>query len=266
MYPLLFEIQGYKAYSYGTVMVLAFILCIAFALKYAPKNLLSHQDLYNFCLITMASLLMGTKLIDMFVHGNFSPAACLNLLKFWQRGSFSFFPALLLAIILIFIYCKLKKISFLKTMDYLFPFALLGMAIQRSFGCFLAGCCYGKPTQLPWAIIFPGSSRAGSHFPGTPIHPTQLYYGIAAATIFLFLLWHKKKSRHEGEISALGLMMLAASYFFITFFRGDIGADQVFHHISRSQYYALALLLAGLFILLLHVSKGKKYQNEQEEP
>jgi len=58
MQPFLFEIFGLKAYSYGIVMVIAFILCFILALKYTPKNLLSQQDLLNFCLILMASLLI----------------------------------------------------------------------------------------------------------------------------------------------------------------------------------------------------------------
>jgi phosphatidylglycerol:prolipoprotein diacylglycerol transferase len=261
MYPYLFEIFGFKVYSYGIVMVGAFILCFVLALKYTPKNLLSQQDLLNFCLILMASLLIGTKLTGMIIQGDFSPAAWLNLLKFWQRGSFSFFPAVLLAIALIYFYCRRKSIPFFKTMDYLLPYAILAIAIQRTFGCFLAGCCYGKPTHLPWGVIFPKASRAGSHFPGIPLHPTQLYYGTAAWLIVIFLAWYKKKSRYEGEITAIGLMMLAATYFFITFFRGDIAADQVFLHLSHSQYFALALLIASLFIFLMQSIKGKKFQN-----
>jgi len=247
-------------------MVFSFILCYALALKYTPKSLVSKQDILNFCLILMASLLVGTKLTDMIIHGDFSPQAWVNLLKFWQLGSFSFFPAVLLAIILIYSYCRLKSIPFLRTMDYLLPFAILGIAIQRTFGCFLAGCCYGKPTRLPWGIIFPATSRAGRHFPGIPLHPTQLYYGIVAGLIVIFLVWHKKTSRKDGEITAIGLMMLATSYFFITFFRGDITADQVIFHLSRSQYFALALFLASLSIFILLPCQGREITQKKEEP
>jgi phosphatidylglycerol:prolipoprotein diacylglycerol transferase len=248
MLPFFIEIFGYKVYGYGITMVIAFIICITITLKYVPKDLLSSQDIYNFCLIIMASLLFGTKLLGLFAYGNFDLSAFLDLLKFWERGNFSFFPAFLLAIILIFVYCKVKEIPLLKTMDYLLPIAILGVGIQRTFGCFLAGCCYGKPTNLPWGMVFPAASRAGQHFPGIPLHPTQLYYGITAFMIFVFLLLYNKRTQKTGEITGLGFMMLASSYFFITFLRGDIQGDQVFFHLSRSQYLALGLFVVGLLI------------------
>lgn len=248
MYPFLFEIFGFKVYSYGMVMVIAFIICITLTLKYLPRDLLSSQDVYNFCLIIMGSLLFGTKLMEMVAYGDFNRHTLLNLLKFWEQGSFSFFPAFLLAVVLIFIYCRLKKIPLLKVMDYLLPIAILGVAIQRCFGCFLAGCCFGKPTGLPWGMVFPEASRAGMDFPGTPLHPTQLYYGITALLIYIFLVRYKKHAQNVGEITGLGFMMLAASYFFITFLRGDISPDQFFYHISRSQYLALVLFSMGFLI------------------
>ena len=258
MHPFLFEIFGFRLYSYGVVMVIAFIICITITLKSTPRDLLSSQDIYNFCLIIMASLLFGPKLMAIIVHGKFNLHALLEVLKFWKRGSFSFFPAFLLAVILIFLYCRLKKIPLMKTMDHLLPIAILGVAIQRTFGCFLAGCCYGKPTNLPWAMVFPEVSRAGEHFPGIPLHPTQLYYGMTCFAIFTLLMSYKKCPRKPGETTALGFMMLAFTYFFITFLRGDIPPDQVYYHISRSQYLALALFDAGLFIFLRARFQRKK--------
>jgi phosphatidylglycerol:prolipoprotein diacylglycerol transferase len=252
MHPFLFEILGFKVYSYGMVMVIAFIICITLTLKYLPGDLLSPQDIYNFCLIIMGSLLVGTKLMALVVNGDLSLAAFVGVLKFWKRGSFAFFPAFLLAVILIFLYCKLKRIHLLKAMDYLLPIAVLGVAIHRTFGCFLAGCCYGKPTDLPWGMIFANTSRAGQHFPGTPLHPTQLYYGLTAFMIFALLVIYKNKKtpRQVGEITALGFMMLALSYFFITFLRGDIPGNEIYFHLSRSQYLALVMFAAGIFLLI----------------
>lgn len=250
MHPFLFEIFGFKVYSYGMVMVIAFIICIAITLKYLPRNLLSPQDIYNFCLIIMGSLLFGTKLMALVVQGGYSLDALANVLTFWKRGSFAFFPAFLLAVILIFLYCKFKRIPLLNAMDYLLPIAILGVGIHRTFGCFLAGCCYGKPTDLPWGMIFSNTSRAGQQFPGIPLHPTQLYYGITAFMIFALLVIYKNKKtlRQVGEITALGFMMLALSYIFITFLRGNIPDSQIYFHLNRSQYLAMVMFAAGIFL------------------
>ncbi len=239
-------------------MVIAFAICVVITIKYAPKNLLTSQDIYNFCLLTMAALLFGPKLMELLMHGPFNLNSFLDLLKFWERGNFSFFPAFILAVVLIFIYCRIKKVPLFEVMDYLLPIAILGVSIHRSFACFLAGCCYGKPTDLPCGLIFPETSRAGRHFPGIAIHPTQLYYGITALLIFIFLIWYKRQSPVSGKITALGLFLLGSSYFFITFFRGDIAEEQVLYHLSHSQYFSISLFVAGFALFIWTGCRRKK--------
>lgn len=253
MYPLLFEIFGFKVYSWGAALVVAFIIGLVLVLKTLPK-FLSQQDILNICLVTILSLLVGTKLMYWLIQGEFDFSSFGDIFNLWERGGISFYPSFALAVLLIFIYCRSKKIPLLKTMDFLLPYAILGHAIHRCFGCFLAGCCCGKPTHLPWGMVFDETSRAGTHFPGTPIHPTQLYYGITSFIIFLILGIYKKHTRRNGEITALGLMLLSISYFFITFLRGDIPQTQRIFNISISQYMAAALffMAAALFAAIRH--------------
>jgi prolipoprotein diacylglyceryltransferase len=64
----------------------------------------------------------------------------------------------------------------------------------------------------------------------------------------LVIYKNKKTPRQVGEITALGFMMLALSYVFITFLRGDIPANQIYFHLSRSQYFAMVMFAAGIFL------------------
>jgi prolipoprotein diacylglyceryltransferase len=68
MLPFLFDIFGFRIFSYGMGMVFAFIICITITLKFRPQGLLSSQDVYNFCLFIMASLLFGTKLMGIILE------------------------------------------------------------------------------------------------------------------------------------------------------------------------------------------------------
>jgi phosphatidylglycerol:prolipoprotein diacylglycerol transferase len=267
MHPFLFEILGFKVYSWGAALVVAFIIGFVLVLKTLPK-FLSQQDILNICLITIFSLLVGTKMMQWMVQGDFDFSSLGKVFNPWERGSHSFYAAFILAIALIFVYCKIKKIPLLESLDFLLPYAILGLAVHRCFGCFLAGCCYGKPTNLPWGMVFPGISRAGQHYPGIHLHPTQLYYGLSSLLIFIFLLIYKKHTKHpdrSGEITALGLVLLSITYFFITFLRGDIPTDQLVFHLSLSQYMALALFIIASFMLVFLRCRVMNKESKKEE-
>lgn len=250
MHLFIFEIFGFKVYGYGLVMVLTFFVCFFIASRYASANGLTQQDIYNFCLLSLSSLLFGPKIIGMIFKSDFQWESLMETMRFWKQGGFSFYPALLTSIFLIFTYCRVKKISFFKTLDFLFPIAIFGIGIQRIFGCFLAGCCYGKPTDLPWGVVFPKGCHADLQYPGIPLHPTQLYYGISALIIAFFLWCIRKIKLKQGLLTAWGFIFLGVSYFGITFLRGDIPEDQFYYSLSLSQYLSLGLALLGVIFFL----------------
>ena len=77
-----------------------------------------------------------------------------------------------------------------RTADVLAPGVALGQAIGR-LGCFAAGCCYGRPADVPWAVTFRDvyATRTVGTPLDMPLHPTQLYESLAASLIFFVLLW-----------------------------------------------------------------------------
>ncbi len=79
---------------------------------------------------------------------------------------------------------------------------LLGIRI----GCFLQGCCYGRPSSLPWAVAFPAARE--------PVHPLQLYFGVAGLLMFLALSWYQRRKRYDGEV----LLWFALTFFWSTWF------------------------------------------------
>ena len=125
------------------------------------------------------------------------------------------------------------------------------------FGCFFAGCCYGKPTTLPWGITFTDPFAAANV--GTPLgvhlHPTQLYEAGAEVLILLgLLLTEKKGKRYPGRTFWLYILLYAVSRFIIEYFRGDErGTVGIF---STSQF--ISLVLAPLAIgMLVYLARAK---------
>ena len=250
MYPVLFTVHEIPIYSYGIGMLLAFTISTGLVIKYRSKSGISFYHIVDFCLIAIFSIFFAEKIFIFIVSFPHQPFSLIHILKFWERGAHATFGAFLPAAILVAAYCRLKKLPLALTIDFLFPYTMLALAIQRFFGCFLAGCCFGKPTSLPWGIIFPAISRAGARFSATSIHPTQLYYGLSSLFIFGLLIFYQRRQRTAGESTAIGVFGFSLTYFLITFLRGDLVQHSTRWNLTHSQYASLILLGVSTFFML----------------
>jgi phosphatidylglycerol:prolipoprotein diacylglycerol transferase len=140
------------------------------------------------------------------------------------------------------------------TCDVFAPGIALGHVVGR-LGCLFAGCCYGKPTSVPWAITFTdpfAATNVGTPL-NVPLHPTQLYEAGAEALILLVLLATEKRGRpFPGRTFWLYILLYSISRYVIEIYRGDPrGTIGIF---STSQF--ISLLLAPLAIgMLLYLGR-----------
>jgi phosphatidylglycerol:prolipoprotein diacylglycerol transferase len=123
----------------------------------------------------------------------------------------------------------------------------LGHAIGR-MGCFVAGCCYGKPTSLPWGVTF--TSPVAERIAGTPLHvslhPTQLYEAGAEFLNLLLLIWLGSRQRFTGQLIGAYFILYGIERGTIEFFRGDPGRTMMFHDaVSMMQIVSVGLIVAG---------------------
>ena len=119
----------------------------------------------------------------------------------------------MLAIVAAVAYARWKQIVVLDVFDYFAPTVGLGIGISR-IGCFLNGCCFGTPTDLPWGIEFPIGSIPYAVFGSQHLHPAQIYsslYGLALFGVLHFLL---KRRQFIGQIVAI-MFMAEAIFRFI---------------------------------------------------
>jgi phosphatidylglycerol:prolipoprotein diacylglycerol transferase len=167
-----------------------------------------------------------------------------------------FYGGLILAVIVALWYIRRAGLPLWTTCDVFAPGIALGHVVGR-FGCFFAGCCYGKPTTLPWGIVFTDPFAAANV--GTPLgvhlHPTQLYEAGAEGLILIGLLLTEKKGKsYPGRTFWLYILLYAVSRFIIEYFRGDErGTVGIF---STSQF--ISLVLAPLAIgMLVYLARAK---------
>jgi phosphatidylglycerol:prolipoprotein diacylglycerol transferase len=142
------------------------------------------------------------------------------------------------------------------TTDVFAPGIALGHVVGR-MGCLLAGCCFGKPTSVAWAITFTDPAAAANVGTplGIPLHPTQLYEAGAELLILGFLLlWERRGRGFPGRTFWSYMLLYGVSRFVIEFYRGD-SRGMVFDALSTSQFVSVILVPLSIVMLLL-LSRG----------
>ena len=120
----------------------------------------------------------------------------------------------------------------------------LGQAIGR-VGCFMAGCCYGMPTALPWGVTFRASEIAPL---GVALHPTQLYEMLFNFTIFALLFLRRNRVTFRGEQILSYLFLYGATRSIVEVFRGDPRGFWLWNTVSTSQLIGAAMMAAGIIL------------------
>ncbi|MCM8779407.1 MAG: prolipoprotein diacylglyceryl transferase [Candidatus Omnitrophica bacterium] len=173
---------------------------------------------------------------------------------FW-KGGLAFHGGVLGGIIWGLIFAKIKKISFWKLADTFAPFFALGEALQR-IGCFLNGCCYGKETTVPWAVVFTHPSAIAPKY--LPLHPTQLYLSLGSFFIFLFLWSKRKKIIYNGQVFLNYLILHSLFRSIVENFRADA------LHFGKTGIKT-AQLLGGLLIIISLLIKNYRVRKTKIE-
>jgi phosphatidylglycerol---prolipoprotein diacylglyceryl transferase len=248
MYPKILDIGPVTIHSYGLLLALAFIAGIWLASALARKEGLNPDAVWNMGLIIIFSALIGAKLLlflSDFSYYSQNPREIFSLSTLRSTGVY--YGGLLLALAASAWYLRRAKLPAWQVADLCAPGIALGQAIGR-LGCLSAGCCFGKPTHLPWGITF--TSQYAFDNVGVPLHtalhPTQLYESIATLLLFGYLMWRLSRRHFTGQIILEYLILYASLRFVIEFFRDDDRGFILNGLLSTSQFIGiLTVLVAG---------------------
>jgi len=267
MHPVLFTfpdwlplLGGHHIYAYGVMLGIAFVSGWYLGVKLSLREGLSYRTVNNAYLVVVVCSLVGARV----AHLISNPGT-------W-RFSTGFLPALFSSrceglvayggyiggILGAWAYLRLKKSSVWNLLDTTTPSMVLGLGFTR-IGCFLAGCCHGQPSDLPWAVVFPPGSQASHNFPGAagaslPVHPTQLYESLLGFALFPLALWLHRRRKFTGQSFLIMVVCYAVARFLLEFIRGDDDRGGLGNHaapwLSTSQIIGLVLipLAVGLYL------------------
>jgi phosphatidylglycerol:prolipoprotein diacylglycerol transferase len=255
MYPEIFHIGSFPINTYGVFLAIAFLCAILVAVRLAARDGLPRERIYDLSLWMLLGGLIGSKILMLFTEPEYRDHPLQLLSLDFLRSGGVFYGGLIGAVLTGYFLMKRYKLPWWKTADACAPGIAIGNFFGRQ-GCFAAGCCWGKPTSLPWGVKF---TELGHQITGVPtdvyLHPTQLYESFAMLVVFLFLLWMHRRKRFNGQVILLYALLYSIVRFSIEFVRddprGDIFGLTTLTGLSTSQMISLLIGIAAAVVLVI---------------
>lgn len=255
MYPVLFQFGNLELRSYGAFVALSFFIGLWLSTREAQRKGIDPRVIQDFAVYALLGGIIGARLyFILFSDPAFYLKNPWEIFAVWHGGIGvigSLFGGALVALW----YCRKKEISFWKLGDTLAPGIALGQTIGQ-FACLFNGDSYGKPTDLPWAIMYTDPRSLAPL--NIPLHPIELYEMAAYFLVFLIVWKTRKKYRADGFAFFTYLSAYGVARFSVEFFRGH---PAIFAWgIPAAQVFSVALVLASLvsFFLLGKSRKEKR--------
>ena len=267
MYPEIFRIGDFPITTYGIWLALGMLVGLYAASRLGARDGLPRERIYDLGLWVLVGGLIGSKVLMLFVEENVQ----IFTLDFLRSGGV-FYGGLIGGFLAVVIIVRLYKLPFWKVADAFAPAVALGQSFGRQ-GCFAAGCCWGKPTDLPWGVHF---SKLGNEYTGVPIygpeggdlhlHPTQLIESFTMLAVFGLLVWLHKHKKFDGQILIAYGILYSIFRFSIEFIRddprGDLFGFTTLTGLSTSQGVSLVVAISCLIFLIVRLKRPQRNEAE----
>lgn len=261
MYPELLKIGPISIKAWGLMMALSVVVALFISLRRADRLGIKREYVYDLIIVVVVSAIVGSRFFYVIFHLEEFRGNWLDTINpFAGPGGFgiaglSMMGGVILVVVAVAVYALIKKINFPKLGDVIAPTFLLGAGITR-IGCFLNGCCFGRPTSGACGVNFP-KGAAGSflqqyitnhpheHISG--LLPTQLFASAAGFILFFLVLWLEKWRDFDGYTSWLVLGLYSIDRFVIDQFR-TYEANQILGHLGPLTFTVNEVVLLILFV------------------
>ena len=217
MHSVAFEIGGVTIYWYGILAAAGFLAGFWTASRRAPQGGIHSERIVDLAPWLLLGAILGARLwyVAAYWQEEFAGQPIWTIFGI-RRSGLVYYGGLIGASAATCIYARLKSLPLWKVADILAPSIALGHVFGRA-GCLMTGCCYGKPTDLPWAIHFPAEHWTG----GVGVHPTQIYESLLNLCLYGGLAWLFARKKFDGQIFAAYLVGYAILRTFVEIFPGD---------------------------------------------
>jgi len=231
VHPHLFQFGRLVLPTYGFLVALGTVVSLLLLVRTARLLSLDTEKIWSVALLAIVTALIGGNIL-------------LFLFRWPRYGLGVALTQVGIATVAGVVYADRLGLPIRRTGDAFAPSLALGSAVA-SIACLEAGCDYGTPSHLPWAVIFKDPAAAPGTPLGVPLHPTQLYASLLEFLLFVFLMWLLHRPHYDGEILGAWLFLAGLSSSLLTFVRGD--------GVLAAQLVGAVMVLAG-GLLWLHRS------------
>ena len=249
MHPILLQLGNWPVYSYGVLLAVAYLVALQLAVVRARQRGIDGARVMDLGIYLIIAALVGAKLMLVIVDFKYFFQNPRELLSIVRAGGV-FYGGLIGALITAIVLVRRYQFRLWTTADLIAPGIALGHVIGR-LGCLMAGCCYGRPTDVPWAITFTDPAAAANVGTplGIPLHPTQLYDAGAELLILILLLVTERRGRpFEGRTFWLYMLLYGVSRVIVEIYRGDDRG--MFFGVSTSQFVSIIVVPLAIAMLL----------------
>jgi phosphatidylglycerol:prolipoprotein diacylglycerol transferase len=249
VHPILFSLGPVTIYTYGVLLAAAYLIGLGAAVKRARAAGLDGNRVLDLGIWVIIAALIGAKALLLIVDFQHFTSSWEEFMTLVRSGGV-FYGGLIAAVVVCIYQLRKHKLPLWQSGDLFAPGIALGYMVGR-LGCLMAGCCFGKPTTVAWAITFtdPAANFNVGTPLNTPLHPTQIYESVAGLVIFVALLVLERKSRNfPGRTFWSFVLLYSITRFVIEFYRGD-DRGLVFSTLSTSQAISVVLFPVSLFML-----------------
>jgi phosphatidylglycerol:prolipoprotein diacylglycerol transferase len=246
------------------MMALAFLVGIWIARRRFRSSGLDPDIVIDFAVLVILTSVAGARAAYVMVRWDYFSGDPMAVFRVWE-GGLALYGGIIVGVVVGLAFLARRGIYIWKGADLMVPSVAMGIAIGR-IGCFLNGCCFGEPCDLPWAVSFGPGSMAGQEFAGIHLHPTQIYESLIALGVFFILLAVERRKPFEGFLFWLFVALLAISRFVIDPLR-HYGTESVLlraggFQLTNNQAMGVALLVLA-FVAMVHLARrsGQRVKN-----
>jgi phosphatidylglycerol:prolipoprotein diacylglycerol transferase len=251
MFPDLFTIGPLTIHTYGLMVALGIMAGVGLAEYLHRRSGGEPGMILDMALIIVVTGLIGARILFILVNLDYYISNPLETVMLW-KGGLVFYGGLAGGLLALLGYIRFYHLSLWHTLDLGAIAISLGHGVGR-LGCFSAGCCYGRPTDLPWAVTFTNPRCLAVEVLGQPVHPTQLYSFFFLMGLTLFLVWLEPRKKFAGLGTAAYLILYGLFRFGVEFLRSDPrGTLDLFGTtLTTSQWISLVAVVAGVTLYIV---------------
>ncbi|MEY2407902.1 MAG: phosphatidylglycerol---prolipoprotein diacylglyceryl transferase [Verrucomicrobiota bacterium] len=244
MEKVAFHLGSLSVPWFGLFVASAFLAGLWTASRRAARDGIAPERIYEAGTWLIIGTILGARALYVISYWkeSFAGHPWTDVFKVWQ-GGLVFYGGLIGAGLACIAFVRLHRLPLWKFADALAPSIALGYFLGR-FGCLMNGCCYGRPTTLPWAIHFPADHASG----GAGVHPVQVYDSLLNLCFFLILARLHRVKKFDGQVFAAYLIGYSLLRSFVEMFRGDYPVHYLGGVATPAQLVSIAILILGLLL------------------